>query len=132
MESQYSEQNIHQALLTLKDTYNAINQLMEWNNHIESSSDYHGSVQGMQLLAANCMLITAIGEGINRCHRMIPDFLSTNFPDIPWKAIVGMRNHICHGYFELDAEIVFSVIKDDLSQLLKSVEKAIEVLSSYL
>lgn len=128
MESQYSEQNIHQALLTLRDTHNAISQLMEWNNHLKSPDDFHGSMQGTQLLAANCMLITAIGEGINRCNRMIPDFLSTNFPDIPWKAIVGMRNHICHGYFELDAEIVFSVI----NQLLKSVKEAIEVLNSYL
>lgn len=38
---------------------------------------------------------------------------------------VGMRNHIAHGYFELDADIVFETIKDDLTPLLEAVKDAI-------
>lgn len=71
----------------------------------------------MQLLAANCTLITAIGEGINRINRVIPNFLESNFPEILWHAIVGMRNHIAHGYFELDADIVFEAVKNDIPPL---------------
>lgn len=128
MESQYSEFNIEQTLLTLEDMSDAIAQLLEWNENVKSTDDYNCSPQGMQLLAANCMLITAIGEGINRCNRFLPDFLSSNFPEIPWRSIIGMRNHIAHGYFELDADIVFSAIKNNVPDLNKSITKAIDLL----
>ena len=82
----------------------------------------------MQLLAANCTLIIAIGEGVNRIDRILPEFLSSNFPEIPWRAIVGMRNHITHGYFELDADIVFEAIKNDIPPLKLVINKAINLL----
>lgn len=128
MASQYSELNIEQALITLEGMSEAIDQLLTWNEDIESTDDYKSSPQGMQLLAANCMLITALGEGINRCNKIVPDFLSSNFPEIPWRSIVGMRNHIAHGYFELDADIVFSAVKNDMPVLSDAITKAIQLL----
>ena len=79
----------------------------------------------MQLLAANCTLITAIGEGINRINRILPEYLSTAFPDIPWRAIIGMRNHIAHGYFELDADLVFEAVKEEIPILELTIAKVI-------
>lgn len=128
MESPYSERDIHQFLLTVEDMSDAIVRLLEWNENVDSSSYYTGSSQGMQLLAANCMLITALGEGVNRCNRFLPDFLSSNFPEIPWRSIIGMRNHIAHGYFELDADVVFSAVKNDIPQLQIVLRKAIDKL----
>lgn len=128
MESQYSESNITQALLTLEDMSKAILQLMEWNENISSTDDFTGSMHGMQLLAGNCMLITAIGEGINRCSRLLPNFLTDNFPEIPWRSIVGMRNQICHGYFELDADVVYGAVKHDIYELNDAITRAIELL----
>lgn len=81
----------------------------------------------MQLLAANCTLITAIGEGINRINKILPDFLKSNFPGIPWHAIIGMRNHIAHGYFELDADIVFEAVKNDIPPLKEIIQKAEQI-----
>lgn len=82
----------------------------------------------MQLLAANCTLITAIGEGVNRINRLIPDFLQTSFPKIPWKSIVGMRNKIAHGYFELDADAVYETIIYDIPQLKAVIDEAVRLL----
>lgn len=81
----------------------------------------------MQLLAANCTLITAIGEGVNRINRIFPDFLQSHFPDIPWRDIIGMRNRIAHGYFELDAELVFETIQHDMPPLSDVVSRAIDL-----
>lgn len=81
----------------------------------------------MQLLAANCTLITAIGEGINRINRVMPDFLQSSFPDIPWIDIVGMRNR-AHGYFELDADIVYEAVKNDIPPLYETIMKAKELI----
>lgn len=77
-------------------------------------------------MAANCTLVTAIGEGVNRVNRVMPDFLKVNYPQIPWHAIVGMRNHIAHGYFELDAELIYEAVKHDIPPLLAIIADAIQ------
>ena len=51
---------------TFEQINNAINQLKEWNADVNSAEDYYLSSSGMQKLAANCMLIEAIGEGIKQ------------------------------------------------------------------
>lgn len=125
MASRYFEKdNSERILLTLNSISETIENLIEWNRGIMSSEDYYSSPNGMQLLAANCTLITAIGEGINRINRIVPDFLASNFPDIPWRDIVGMRNHLAHGYFELDADIVFEAVKNDVPDLTDTIHKA--------
>ena len=44
----------------------AILQLREWNANIGSPDDYYESPEGMKTLAASCMLIEAIGEGVKK------------------------------------------------------------------
>ncbi len=51
---------------TLDQIRTAIAQLKEWNEGVNSADDYYLSSDGMQKLAANYMLIEAIGEGIKR------------------------------------------------------------------
>ncbi len=116
--------------MTLENVTETIEQLMDWNSNVHSSESYYESQSGMQLLAANCTLITAIGEGINRINRIVPGFLSEQLPQIPWRAIVGMRNHIAHGYFELDADLVYETVKNDIPPLLDAINKAIAILKS--
>ncbi len=113
-----------QAFLTLESIADAIDKLIEWNNSIHEHDDYYSTQHGMQLLAASCTLLTAIGEGINRICRITPGFLETNFPATPWHAIVGLRNHIAHGYFELDSEIIFSTVKTDIPKLKDTIAMA--------
>lgn len=115
-------------MLTLENISETIDQLVEWNTNTTSVDSYYTSQAGMQLLAANCTLITAIGEGINRINRILPEFLVSNFPHIPWRAIIGMRNHIAHGYFELDGELVYEAVKNDLPPLKETIRRAISLL----
>ena len=132
MQSPYSDSDCSRALLTLENVSDTIEQLIEWNKNVHSTETYYSTQTGMQLLAANCTLITAIGEGINRINRIIPNFLQDNFPDVPWKSIVGMRNHIAHGYFELDADIVYEAVKNDIPPLGNTINKAISLLNRAL
>lgn len=128
MQSQFSDSDKERILQTLESIKETIDQITEWNKNIKSAEDYYNSQSGMQLLAANCTLITAIGEGINRIRRTAPDFLELNFPNIPWKEIVGMRNHICHGYFELDADLVFEAVHSDVPPLIHVVDDIINLI----
>ncbi|MDE6741360.1 MAG: DUF86 domain-containing protein [Muribaculaceae bacterium] len=125
MLSKYSDTDKDRALLTLQSIAKTIDELVVWNKNIHSVEDYYSTQTGMQLLAANCTLITAIGEGINRMNRILPEYLSTVFPDIPWRAIIGMRNHIAHGYFELDADLVFEAVKKEIPILERTIAKVI-------
>lgn len=127
MLSRYFDTDKDRVLLTLQSIDKTINELMEWNISVSSVEDYYSTQTGMQLLAANCTLITAIGEGINRINRILPDYLSSYFPDIPWRAIIGMRNHIAHGYFELDADLIFEAVKEQIPILKETVLKAIKI-----
>lgn len=76
----------------------------------------------MKNLAASCKLIEAIGEGVKQIDKITEGKLLTERPDIPWQDIIGIRNHIAHGYFDIDGEIVFDVVKNNLDSLQKAVE----------
>ena len=107
----------------------AILQLKEWNNNVQSSDDYYCSPEGMKDLAASCMLIEAIGESIKQVDKITDGKLLVKRPEIPWKDVIGIRNHIAHGYFDIDGDMVFDVVKNDLDSLLEAIEYFIENLT---
>lgn len=37
--------------------------------------------------------------------------------EIPWRAIIGMRHHLVHGYFSIDPDIVWSAITERVPEL---------------
>lgn len=117
-----SSANRQRVISIFKQIETAITQLQEWNQTVSSVDDYYLSPEGMQKLAANCMLIEAIGEGIHQINRITEGRLLIERTEIPWEDVIGIRNHIAHGYFDIDAEIVLSVIKNDLSSLLEAVQ----------
>ena len=76
----------------------------------------------MKTLAADCMLIEAIGEGVKRIDERTKGQLLVNRPEIPWKAVKGMRDHIAHGYFDINTELVWDVVKNDLPALREAID----------
>lgn len=44
-------------------------------------------------------------------------------PQIPWDLIVATRNRLIHGYFDVDTEIVWKTVNEDLPALLGILEK---------
>lgn len=54
-----------------------------------------------------------IGEAANRLSK---DF-TTKHPEIPWHAIVGLRNKLIHEYAGIDPVRIWDVIKESLSPL---------------
>ena len=91
--------------------------IMLWNKNLTSTDQYLCSPEGMQKMAATCMLLESIGEGVKKINKIIPGFLTNIFPDIPWKNIMGLRDHIAHGYFNLDAGIIYDVAINEIPNL---------------
>ena len=47
------------------------------------------------------------------------------YPEIPWKEIGGTRDRLIHGYFDVDWNILWSILTADLPPLIPTLEKAI-------
>lgn len=109
-------QNIHKSILLL----------LEWNKDVQSTDEWTNSSAGMQKLAANCMLIEAIGEAVKQVDKRAGREFLDQRPEIPWPDVMSMRNHIAHGYFDLDDAYVLAVVQNDLQPLLTAVDYLIQ------
>jgi len=65
------------------------------------------------LLFAVVRAIEVLGEAAGK----VSDETRSVAPGIPWSSIVGMRNRLIHGYFDIDAEIVWKTVVDELPGL---------------
>ena len=110
----------------LRQIRESIHSLEIWNGPINSIDELLASPDGMKTLAADCMLIEAIGEGIKRIDERTHQELLTHRPEIPWKAVKGMRDHIAHGYFDINTDLVWDVVKNDLPALRDAIDYFIE------
>ena len=63
--------------------------------------------------------LTIVGEAA----RHVPDSVAQNYPEIPWLLIHGMRNHIVHGYYQVDPTIVWETCQNDLKTRVEPLQK---------
>ena len=110
----------------LKQIRESIHNLELWNAPLTDVNDLLTSADGMKTLAADCMLIEAIGEGIKRVDERTHQQLLPLRPEIPWKAVKGMRDHIAHGYFDINSDLVWDVVKNDLPALRDAIDYFID------
>lgn len=106
----------------LRQIQEAIHNLEFWNESLTDVNELLTSSGGMKTLAADCMLIEAIGEGIKRIDERTNQLLLPTRPEIPWKAVKGMRDRIAHGYFDINTDFVWDVVKNDLPALRDAVD----------
>ena len=52
--------------------------------------------------------------------RSVSAELKESHPEVPWKKIVGMRHILVHHYFEIDTDVVWSVIEKELPTLKRA------------
>lgn len=126
MESQSSQTNLTSHIL--QKMIEACEMLITWNENVSSTDFYTTSPTGIEKMAASCMLIESIGEGVKKIDKLMPGLLSTISPEIRWKQVMGLRDHIAHGYFNLDADIIYNVVKNEIPALKASLIRIIRLL----
>lgn len=112
-----STENKGLALDILYDIQSAIERLMERTKRVHSVDDFLGSSNGMILLDAVCMLLIAIGEGLKNLDKVTDGKLLPTCPTISWKQVKGMRDIISHHYFDVDAEQILWIVKNEAAPL---------------
>lgn len=63
-----------------------------------------------------------IGEASNN----VPDKIKSNYPEIPWKQMYGLRNLVVHEYFGIDYENIWKIISDELPTNFQDLRAVIE------
>jgi uncharacterized protein with HEPN domain len=48
-------------------------------------------------------------------------------PNLPWRAIIGMRNRLIHAYFDIDADILWVAATVEVPDLLKQLRVLLDV-----
>ena len=78
------------------------------------------------------MLWRGLSSGGRRCWWILPEFHKPGSPGvaenrlqrecaevrIPWQDIIGTRNRLAHGYFQISLEVVWDIVQKDISQLI--------------
>lgn len=113
-------------LSLLRKILQTVERILANSETINSPSFYLLTPSGMERLESTCMLLIAIGEGVKGVDKLTEKNLFSHYPGIDWKGVMGMRDIIAHHYFDLDAEIVYDVIKNDLPQLRETLEQIID------
>ena len=100
------------------------------SEQITSYNYYYMSPAGMERLESTCMLLIAIGESIKGIDKITNKELLPQYPEVDWKGAMGIRDIIAHHYFELDAEVVFDVVKNEFPNLLQTIRRMINDLEA--
>lgn len=95
------------SLRQMRDHANEVVELVRGRNRSDLDAD--------RLLAlAVVRLLEIIGEAAGR----VPVDEQARRPSVPWPSIVGLRNRLIHGYDDIDHDIVWQIVTDDLPALL--------------
>ncbi|MBC7334423.1 MAG: DUF86 domain-containing protein [Actinobacteria bacterium] len=56
-------------------------------------------------------------EIVGEAARNIPTEIREKYPEIPWNRVIGLRNVVIHGYFVVDLDIIWVIVKQQLPEL---------------
>lgn len=98
---------------------------------IRSPDDFLASEDGIDKLDGICMMLIAIGESLKNLDKVSNGILLPTHPEIDWKGAKGIRDIISHHYFDLNAEVVFTVCKERLPGLVNAVRAMKKEIKGY-
>ncbi len=108
-------QQIESAVCTIEDRFKSVD-----------SIDYFlDTPHGQERLDGLCMLFIAIGESLKNIDKLTDKKLLTQYDNIDWKAIKGMRDILSHHYFDMNAEAIYNVCTDEIDELHMTLHKMI-------
>mgnify|MGYP001577502824 CR=1 FL=1 len=66
-------------------------------------------------------------EVIGEASKKIPEKVKSDYSQIPWKDMAGMRDKLIHEYFGIDLKRVWKTVKKDIPELKPLFEKILKL-----
>jgi uncharacterized protein with HEPN domain len=66
---------------------------------------------------------------IGEAARALPENVQALAPRVQWAKIIGMRNILVHGYFEIDTDIVWEAATRDVPALKPAIQELLRALA---
>lgn len=67
-------------------------------------------------------LLELIGEAASR----VPTGVRSRHPEIAWPLIVGLRNRLVHAYVDIDKDVVWATIQNDVPILVDQLKAIVQ------
>ena len=113
------------AIDSLYKISKAIDTIQERASVVCDLDELLSSPDGVMRLDAICMNLIALGEAVKGLDKLTNGELLPKYPEVYWGGVMRMRDKIAHHYFEIDAEVVFMTIKEDLPPMKSTVNQMI-------
>ncbi len=62
-------------------------------------------------------------EVIGEASKKLPGEFRVAHPDVEWRAMAGMRDHLIHGYFAVDYDLVWDVVTNKIPTLRQQISR---------
>lgn len=76
------------------------------------------------------LALTRLLEIVGEAAKGVSLELHQRYTEIPWKQIAGTRDRLIHGYYDVDLDVVWSIITVDIPLLIIELERIIKDLES--
>lgn len=70
--------------------------------------------------------LTHLVEIVGEAAAHVSDASRRRHTQIPWTGIVGVRNRLVHGYSDVDLDVLWRIVQDDLPALIPQLENALK------
>ena len=69
-------------------------------------------------------LVKAI-EIVGEAASQVTSATTEQLPDVPWADVIGTRHRLVHAYFDVNLDIVWKTVRQDLPGLIQILERAL-------
>jgi uncharacterized protein with HEPN domain len=82
---------------------------LDQERFVASGLNYDATIRNLEL----------IGEAATN----IPDEVRAQHPQIPWRLVIATRNRLIHGYLGIDNDTLWSIIQQNIPELLEQLQR---------
>jgi uncharacterized protein with HEPN domain len=89
--------------------------------------------EGKQAFFTNKMMQDAVIrnlEIIGEATKRLSEEIITNYPNVPWRQMAGLRDVLIHDYLKVDLEEVWLVVETDLPPLKVQIQQILDTLTT--